>query len=570
MTKILGVNIPGPVVPYSDKDTYPTHSAIYGKGGWKSVETIEELLAIPKNRLENGCIVRVVNSGNGDPAEFYFDEDIVDQNPGSSITDQVEKKVYKYGFRKWIPGYLPTKVSELENDLGYVQSVLNSDKKPIDPADRNNDASIHDILIDREISNGGRELYNEIAKAYTHRNSYEVYNVVDEETDEVLASGSIYGLVTVQENGKIDPNILENSVIYVVMLEGFFPDDIDNGLLTNDKDATESHPLGMSEGARYFITGNYVGNDPDSFKYKVATANDTDTWTAIDPDKNCIYINRARNEAYICEDLSTNLTCVGKGDVINDLGTMETSNIPANMIRWSEIPLSANMGNWLKEQIKDLGDNVIPDLEDRLEQEIQDRTNADNTIKKYTVNSIAISSNPVITGANAYLTGYTKSASGSVSASDTVNNAISKLEVQIDQLGSSSSDDLNDHISRRDNPHVVTRDQVGLGESVAVTFAKVTAPSGFFQSSDSRLKDDVKEIQGNKDIHLVQFRWKDTGKIGYGVIADELEKDYPSLVSLDKNEYKTVNYTEALTIKISQLEREIRLLKAELEELKNK
>ena len=100
MTKILGVNIPGPVVPYSDKDTYPTHSAIYGKGGWKSVETIEELLAIPKNRLENGCIVRVVNSGNGDPAEFYFDEDIVDQNPGSSITDEVEKKVYKYGFAK--------------------------------------------------------------------------------------------------------------------------------------------------------------------------------------------------------------------------------------------------------------------------------------------------------------------------------------------------------------------------------------------------------------------------------------------------------------------------------------
>lgn len=58
---------------------------------------------------------------------------------------------------------------------------------------------------------------------------------------------------------------------------------------------------------------------------------------------------------------------------------------------------------------------------------------AKSTIDAYTVNSKAISTNPVLNGADIALTGYSKGADGTaVSASDSVNVAIGKLENQVD------------------------------------------------------------------------------------------------------------------------------------------
>lgn len=56
-----------------------------------------------------------------------------------------------------------------------------------------------------------------------------------------------------------------------------------------------------------------------------------------------------------------------------------------------------------------------------------------STIDAYTVNSKAISTNPVLNGSDIALTGYSKGADGTaVSASDSVNVAIGKLENQVD------------------------------------------------------------------------------------------------------------------------------------------
>lgn len=58
---------------------------------------------------------------------------------------------------------------------------------------------------------------------------------------------------------------------------------------------------------------------------------------------------------------------------------------------------------------------------------------AKSTIDAYTVNSKAISTNPVLNGSDIALTGYAKGADGTaVSASDSVNVAIGKLENQVD------------------------------------------------------------------------------------------------------------------------------------------
>lgn len=50
------------------------------------------------------------------------------------------------------------------------------------------------------------------------------------------------------------------------------------------------------------------------------------------------------------------------------------------------------------------------------------------TVDAYTVNAKAISSNPVLSGADIALTGYSTVEGGAVAATDTINQAINKLD----------------------------------------------------------------------------------------------------------------------------------------------
>lgn len=50
------------IIPSSPQDTYPTHIANYGRGGYKTVSSIEERDAIPVDRLTIGCEVRVTDN----------------------------------------------------------------------------------------------------------------------------------------------------------------------------------------------------------------------------------------------------------------------------------------------------------------------------------------------------------------------------------------------------------------------------------------------------------------------------------------------------------------------------
>ena len=59
MANLSGTNLAAPVVPFTTEDTYPTHMAAYGKGGWRSVEDLDELYTIPTSRLEYGCVAYV-------------------------------------------------------------------------------------------------------------------------------------------------------------------------------------------------------------------------------------------------------------------------------------------------------------------------------------------------------------------------------------------------------------------------------------------------------------------------------------------------------------------------------
>ena len=61
MAKIPGLNITAQVVPSQDTDTYPSHRAKYGQGGWREVATIAERDAITEQRREAGMAVYVTS-----------------------------------------------------------------------------------------------------------------------------------------------------------------------------------------------------------------------------------------------------------------------------------------------------------------------------------------------------------------------------------------------------------------------------------------------------------------------------------------------------------------------------
>ncbi len=65
-----------------------------------------------------------------------------------------------------------------------------------------------------------------------------------------------------------------------------------------------------------------------------------------------------------------------------------------------------------------------------------------------------------------------------------IKNRVSSLESTVRSLSTSITSlqsALNNHINRRDNPHVVTRAQLGLATSDNVVFNKVSAPAGFWK-----------------------------------------------------------------------------------------
>ena len=53
------LKISAPITPYSTIDNYPTHFAIFGKGGLRTVDTIQERNNIPEDRREEGMLVYV-------------------------------------------------------------------------------------------------------------------------------------------------------------------------------------------------------------------------------------------------------------------------------------------------------------------------------------------------------------------------------------------------------------------------------------------------------------------------------------------------------------------------------
>lgn len=93
---------------------------------------------------------------------------------------------------------------------------------------------------------------------------------------------------------------------------------------------------------------------------------------------------------------------------------------------------------------------------------------------------------------------------------------------------------------------------------------QVQASGGFFDTSDARVKTNVKELDASKAdrVRLVEFDRTDMEHHGYGVIAQELEEVYPEMVHTDDKGFKSVNYDELAMVKIKYLEDKVARLEA--------
>lgn len=107
------------------------------------------------------------------------------------------------------------------------------------------------------------------------------------------------------------------------------------------------------------------------------------------------------------------------------------------------------------------------------------------------------------------------------------------------------------------NGEVVFSNTVESGSSIS-------AAGGFFDTSDARVKANVKEIDASDadKVKLVEFDRTDKKHHGYGVIAQELEKVYPEMVNTDSEGFKSVNYNELAMVKIKYLEDKVARLEA--------
>ncbi len=102
-----------------------------------------------------------------------------------------------------------------------------------------------------------------------------------------------------------------------------------------------------------------------------------------------------------------------------------------------------------------------------------------------------------------------------------------------------------------------------INSAGVTTFENTVTATNFILSSDSRLKENVEEVD-NKSINVdwKTFEMKSNkGQKRYGVIAQELEEVHPEFVRTDDEGMKSVAYVDLLIAKIAELE--ARLAKVE-------
>lgn len=250
----------------------------------------------------------------------------------------------------------------------------------------------------------------------------------------------------------------------------------------------------------------------------------------------------------------------------------------------NEITNRTNAINALRTELKTYVDDLIAD------------TGSDVTALETKVN------NHITNKSNPHTVTKTQVGLGNVNNTSDADKPVSTAQAtaiaDAKAAGTTAQTSINSHAGRKDNPHTVTRAQLGLATTDQVVFAKTTAPSGFWkESSDERLKSNIKPLTHTLEQicsipteSFIMDGKEDEGTIAQGLEAagfnhyveeDPRTKDsVPNpeefeTVVIDGEEYvlvKQVKYHKMSTLAIEGIKllyEEIKALKAEISELRN-
>ena len=143
MAEIKGTNVASKIVPYTDSDEYATHDEKYGVGGYRTVDSVSEMNAIPAARRKEGMLVNVkgdkiykLNSSNTFVDAGLGVGEVIDWNSGSNLSKNGYQKfsnglMIQWGTRVGATGgainlYFPTSFYNTDYNIYFTGAVNNT------------------------------------------------------------------------------------------------------------------------------------------------------------------------------------------------------------------------------------------------------------------------------------------------------------------------------------------------------------------------------------------------------------------------------------------------------------
>lgn len=207
------------------------------------------------------------------------------------------------------------------------------------------------------------------------------------------------------------------------------------------------------------VTSNYYGGCIRYYR------NDTNTWEMLDLNDKRVdaiidYINKALDqiEQFINEAIT---------EIRNELAEFKDELKEEVNKLWQYI-------NQKVEELTTQISDIRNEINSKIDQQISD-------LRSYVNSEITKAKNELKTYVDGKVTDLTELINQEIENRTNADNNLQSQINELKQLITNAQKAIDTHAARRDNPHVVTRAQLSLATTDSVVFNKVSAPSGFFK-----------------------------------------------------------------------------------------
>lgn len=224
------------------------------------------------------------------------------------------------------------------------------------------------------------------------------------------------------------------------------------------------------------VTSNYYGGCIRYYR------NDTNTWEMLDlngtqGDAIIDYINRALDQ--IEQFINDSIT-----EIRNELAEFKDELKEEVNKLWQYInqkveELTTQISN-IRNEINGIKQDIT-NINSSIEELRQDITEIISDLRSYINSEITKAKNELKTYVDGKVTDLTELINQEITNRTNADNNLQSQINELKQLITKAQGDIDTHAARRDNPHVVTRTQLSLATTDSVVFNKVSAPSRFFK-----------------------------------------------------------------------------------------